>query len=271
MTRKPDEPVTLDANASRRCFLKTAGAWTIGLGATAPAMSALAEALTTKPYAEAKTGKRWAMVIDTRACNEKANCDACSRACHVSHNVPHFDDPHHEIKWIWPETWKHTFEAETHENIPATVAARRVVVLCNHCENPPCVRVCPTQATWKREDGIVMMDMHRCIGCRFCVVGCPYGSRSFNWKDPRPNIANLEWSYPTRSKGVVEKCTFCEERLAKGLMPACVEACDREGNKAMIFGDLGDPNSKVAEILRQSYTIRRKASLGTAPHVFYLV
>ncbi len=93
---------------------------------------------------------------------------------------------------------------------------RRVLVLCNHCDNPPCVRVCPTQATWRRDDGIVMMDYHRCIGCRYCMAACPYGSRSFNWRDPRPYIKDINDGYPTRTKGVVEKCNFCEERLATG-------------------------------------------------------
>jgi molybdopterin-containing oxidoreductase family iron-sulfur binding subunit len=143
-----------------------------------------------------------------------------------------------------------------------------VLVFCNHCDNPPCVRVCPTKATWKREDGIVMMDWHRCIGCRYCVAGCPYGSRSFNWVEPRPHIKSLNPEFPTRTKGVVEKCTFCEERLAKGQGPACVSAC-RE--KAMVFGNLNDPASEVRELLRVRYSIRRKPQLGTQPEVYYLV
>jgi Fe-S-cluster-containing dehydrogenase component len=94
---------------------------------------------------------------------------------------------------------------------------RPFLVLCNHCENPPCVRACPTQATFKREsDGIVLMDFHRCIGCRFCMAACPYGSRSFNFRDPRPFIEEHQQSIPTRMKGVVEKCNFCAERLAVG-------------------------------------------------------
>ena len=100
------------------------------------------------------------------------------------------------------------------------------------------MRVCPTQATWKREDGIVMMDWHRCIGCRYCMAACPYGSRSFNWLDPRPYIHNPNPEFPTRTKGVVEKCNFCAERLGTGRPPACVEACPE---KALVFGDLADP------------------------------
>jgi molybdopterin-containing oxidoreductase family iron-sulfur binding subunit len=129
--------------------------------------------------------------------------------------------------------------------------------------------VCPTQATWKREsDGIVMMDWHRCIGCRYCVVACPYGSRSFNWRDPRPAIPEVDPDFPTRMRGVVEKCTFCEERLARGLMPACVEACE---NDEMVFGDLEDPNSEVRRLLRENFTIRRKPTLGTHPQIYYIV
>jgi len=128
--------------------------------------------------------------------------------------------------------------------------------------------VCPTKATFKRSDGIVMMDFHRCIGCRFCMAGCPYGSRSFNWRDPRPFVQDVRKEFPTRMRGVVEKCSFCAERLAEGLPPACVEACKV---KALVFGDLEDPNSEVREILQRHHSIRRKPELGTMPQIYYLV
>ena len=142
-------------------------------------------------------------------------------------------------------------------------------LLCNHCENPPCVRVCPTKATYKRPDGIVAMDYHRCIGCRYCMAGCPYGSRSFNWGEPRKNLdlSKLNPEFPTRMRGVVEKCNFCVERLAIGKMPACVEAS--EG--AIVFGDLYDPDSDVRKVLREKFTIRRKPSAGTEPCVYYVI
>jgi molybdopterin-containing oxidoreductase family iron-sulfur binding subunit len=134
------------------------------------------------------------------------------------------------------------------------------------------VRVCPTQATWKREDGIVAMDWHRCIGCRYCMAACPYGSRSFNWMDPRPYIKNPNPEFPTRTKGVVEKCTFCTERLAgpggHPRPPACVEACPE---KALVFGNLADPRSPIRELLATRSHIRRKPELGTGPDVFYIV
>ena len=143
------------------------------------------------------------------------------------------------------------------------------LLLCNHCDSPPCVSVCPTGATWKREsDGIVMMDWHRCIGCRYCMAACPYGSRSFNWRDPRPSIREITADFPTRTRGVVEKCNFCEERLAKGEPPACVKACPVN---AMTFGDAHDPASQVRRLLEANYSIRRRPSLGTKPQVFYLV
>jgi Fe-S-cluster-containing dehydrogenase component len=115
-----------------------------------------------------------------------------------------------------------------------------------------------------------MMDWHRCIGCRYCIVGCPYGSRSFNFKDPRlaENLQNTESKFPTRMRGVVEKCNFCEERLARGLNPACVDAC---GDHEILFGDLNDPDSEVRKALAQHMTIRRKPGLGTQPAVYYII
>jgi molybdopterin-containing oxidoreductase family iron-sulfur binding subunit len=130
------------------------------------------------------------------------------------------------------------------------------------------VRVCPTQATWRREDGVVMMDWHRCIGCRYCVAACPYGSRSFNYVDPRPHLGDQNPNFPTRSKGVVEKCTLCEARLAQGRLPACVEACP---GQAMAFGNLNDVTSPVHALLQTRYALRRKPALGTQPAVYYLL
>ena len=214
------------------------------------------------------TAKRWAMVIDTRICRQHDGCTACIDACHQTHNVPSFGNPKDEVKWIWKEHFKEAFPSQEHEHLEEGLLETPVLVMCNHCDNPPCVRVCPTQSTWKREDGIVMMDMHRCIGCRYCVAACPYGSRSFNWRDPRPFIKNINQEFPTRTRGVVEKCNFCAEQLAKGLLPKCVSACPE---KALHFGDLEDPESEVRAILRENYAIRRKPSLGTSPEVYYIV
>jgi len=258
---------------SRRGFLKVAGCALIGAGVTAPVGKAVASVIGAKDSSGALKAGRWAMVIDLKKCREREGCTACMDACHIEHNVPKVNDPKKELKWIWKEPFKNVFPEESHRHQDKKVTMTPAIILCNHCENPPCVRVCPTQATWKRKDGIVMMDMHRCIGCRYCIAACPYGSRSFNWQDPR-DFLDMEKTtdYPTRTKGVVEKCTFCTERLAKGLLPACVEACNKAaGPGVMSFGDLDDPNSEVAQLLKSGYSIRRKPGLGTEPQVYYLV
>jgi molybdopterin-containing oxidoreductase family iron-sulfur binding subunit len=189
-------------------------------------------------------------------------------ACDKLHNIPHLQNKAHEIKWIWGEDFEHAFPTMENEFLDDRAKHTEFPVLCNHCKNPPCVRVCPTQATYKREsDGIVMMDYHRCIGCRFCMAACPFGARSFNFRDPRPFIKELNLDYPTRCAGVVEKCNFCAERLAVGKMPACVEA----SNGILTFGDLDDPNSNVRALLKANFTIRRKESLGTEPSVYYIL
>jgi Fe-S-cluster-containing dehydrogenase component len=211
---------------------------------------------------------RWGMVIDVSRCLQKEGCTRCIDACHLAHNVPHFSDEAHRIQWIWKTSFHQAFPGDDNEYQNSAIRNAPVPVLCNHCENPPCVRVCPTKATWKRQDGIVMMDWHRCIGCRYCMAACPYGSRSFNWTDPRTALSTLNPDFPTRTKGVVEKCTFCEDRIAKGEMPACVKACPQE---AMFFGDLEDANSAVRGLLRTRYTIRRKPELGTSPQIYYIV
>ncbi|NLC38664.1 MAG: 4Fe-4S dicluster domain-containing protein, partial [Clostridia bacterium] len=128
--------------------------------------------------------------------------------------------------------------------------------------------VCPTKATFQNPQGIVVMDYHRCIGCRYCMAACPYGARSFNFRDPRPFIPQPEMTYPTREKGVVEKCNFCTERLEDGLLPICVEVCSYG---ALIFGDLSDSQSELRKILRERYSLQRKPQLGTEPKVYYLI
>jgi len=254
---------------SRRGFLKATGLAVLAL-AVKPGVDAfsklkLANASSTDT---SLMGNRWAMVVDLRACAAENGCTDCIDACHQIHNVPHFPNPKDEIKWIWTVPFEHGFPEKEYEYIEESLKETRSLVLCNHCDHPPCVSVCPTKATWKREDGIVMMDYHRCIGCRYCMAACPYGSRSFNWRDPRPYIHEITPDFPTRTRGVVEKCNFCAERLAVGLIPACVEACQKKG---LVFGDLEDPESEVRELLRSNYAIRRKSSLGTMPQVYYLV
>ncbi len=249
---------------NRRGFIKVAGLTAIGLAGHR--LVAGEEKAPTRG-AEA-SGTRWAMVVDPRKCLKDEGCTACIAACNRTHNVPAIPDRRHEVKWIWKERFTEAFPDQEAEYIDEALTSRPVLVFCNHCDNPPCVRVCPTQATWRRPDGIVMMDWHRCIGCRYCVAGCPYGSRSFNWEDPRPYLESPDPQFPTRTKGVVEKCTLCEERLDKRQLPACVEACPE---KAMLFGDLNDPESEVRKVLRSRFAVRRKPALGTSPAVYYLV
>jgi len=260
---------------NRRDFLRKAGGAAIGLGLGFPLLRGLATASEPGHGIEAAESTQWAMLVDTRKCLDEKVRDACIEACVRAHNVPVISDPEEEVKWIWTEKYEHTFPERVHDRANESLRKRPVLVLCNHCSSPPCVRVCPTQATWKREgDGLVMMDMHRCIGCRYCMAACPYGARSFNWKDPRPYIKNKPLSaFPTRSMGVVEKCDFCAELLRKGLQPACVEAANKIPGKegALVFGDLSDPRSDLSVMLKRNHTIVRKASLGTGPNVYYII
>jgi molybdopterin-containing oxidoreductase family iron-sulfur binding subunit len=255
---------------NRRQFLKIAGASVIaglgGLSAFEILLPGQFEAAQVLRNPKALVGKRWGMVIDMKKLNEET-MKKCIDICHRIHNVPDIKNPKEEIKWIWTETFEHAFPGQESEYMSEEIKEMPFLVLCNHCDNPPCVRVCPTKATFKREDGIVMMDMHRCIGCRFCMAACPFGARSFNWRNPRPFIKEENMGYPTRMKGVVEKCTLCYERLAVGLIPACVEV----SNGALIFGDLAAPDSEIRKVLREHYTIRRKSELGTNPSVYYII
>ncbi|MCP3944826.1 MAG: 4Fe-4S dicluster domain-containing protein [Desulfobacteraceae bacterium] len=270
---------------SRRSFLKVAGIAAIGLGA-APAINFAAsnshgtgEAVMTKDP-EALLARRWGMVIDTNKLDEQIAQDIV-KACNNAHNIPDFNhevdkekypdtrpvNKKQEIKWIWEEHFNYAFTDKEDEFLAEKFKNLDFLVTCNHCKNAPCTQACPTQATFKREDGIVMMDYHRCIGCRFCMAACPFGSRSFNFRDPRPFIPKINPEYPTRTKGVVEKCDLCAERLARGEQPYCVEA----GQGAIIVGDLEDPESEVRVLLNENYSIRRKQSLGTQPSVYYVV
>jgi Fe-S-cluster-containing dehydrogenase component len=266
---------------NRREFLKTFGVSTIlGIGGLS-AVSGIrrrVEASQVAPAPEALKGKRWGMVVDLSKFKTEDDYKSVIDACNRAHNVPIVGNPKEEVKWIWKETFEHAFPEQEDEHLDEQMKKLPVILLCNHCDNPPCVRVCPTKATFKRADGIVMMDMHRCIGCRFCMAACPYGARSFNYRTPRLYLdsekENLE--FPTRTKGVVEKCTLCYERLAKGLKPACVEASEESAKKAgttpgLIFGDLADPDSEVSKILDAHYSMRRKPELGTRPSVYYIL
>lgn len=264
---------------SRRTFLKETAGAALGLSAGGSLLTAACSSPGEDSHGSGPVGSQWAMVIDEEKIQNPAVREACTEACIRAHNIPRIDDPAEKIRWIWEEEYQHVFPDQVHDQMPQEVMEAPILVMCNHCTNPPCVRVCPTQATWKREeDGIVMMDMHRCIGCRYCMAACPYGSRSFNWRNPREFVdtdaqGNFYSEYPTRTRGVVEKCTFCAERIRDGLQPACVEAANQVpgGEGALTFGNLADPGSSVNQVLSSQRTITRRVALGTGPNVFYIV
>jgi len=202
------------------------------------------------------SGKRWGMVIDLTKCRD--GCTACVDACREENNVAKFDDPSIDIHWIRKATVSRKVENAREFEMP---------LLCNHCDDPPCALVCPVKATYKRKDGIVIVDKHRCIGCRYCLIACPYNMRMFNFK------SNHEWNnetYPTRAHGVSESCHFCHHRLDQGGEPACVEACRNANQGALVFGDLNDSSSQVSKLVAEGRVRALREDLGTNPKVFYI-
>ncbi|GMT42488.1 MAG: Hdr menaquinol oxidoreductase iron-sulfur subunit 1 [bacterium] len=202
----------------------------------------------------ASSENRWGMVIDSNRCTE--DCTACIDSCRTENNVPLFGDPRFDSHWI-----------RKVKAVPKTGGQTRYLpMLCNHCEHPTCQHVCPVAATFTRKDGIVLIDEHRCIGCRYCMIACPYKARTFIFKKtekwPNPDV-------PKRSKGVVEKCNFCVNRIDKGKLPACVKACADKGENAMIFGNLNNPDSGISWYLRQYAPKQLRADLGLEPKVYY--
>jgi Fe-S-cluster-containing dehydrogenase component len=159
-------------------------------------------------------------------------------------------------------TYDHPVPAEDHSYMP---------VQCQHCNNAPCIRVCPVKATWQEDDGIVVVDYNWCIGCRYCAAACPYHARKFNWDDAKvpaeeinPNQSYL--SNRERPKGVMEKCTFCLHLTRKGKLPACAEVCP---TGARIFGNLLDENSPIRSAIKNKRVFIFKEELGTRPRFFY--
>jgi Fe-S-cluster-containing dehydrogenase component len=275
-------------DTNRRNFLKVAGISTLaGLGGTvvverlvggsslahaAAAVQGAAHAEESKGHGEqpAASGNRYGMLIDVRKFQQDPSLgEKAVTACHTVHNVPQFPNKKDEIKWIWMTHFENAFPERPNKYADERTATNQLPILCNHCDKPPCVRACPTKATFRNEDGVIVMDYHRCIGCRFCMAACPYGARSFNWRDPEPFVKNLNLDYPRRMRGVVEKCNFCTKRIAIGKQPACVEACGE--SKAIVFGNLNDPNSEIRKMLKENHTIQRNPALGTLPSVFYIV
>jgi Fe-S-cluster-containing dehydrogenase component len=260
---------------TRRDFLTLAG--------TAAGSVVAAQALTTGPLspfsslkqqqiegqpAESSHGSatgehHWGMVINLDRC---IGCEYCLRACTATNDV-NAADP-----------WNIVIKEQT--SVGSTFFFSRP---CLHCQVAPCVEVCPVKATYHRDDGLVVMDYDRCIGCRYCEVACPYDARRFNWEaryDTNPYVPTFGTpEIERRPRGVVEKCSFCKQRidaaLREGLVPgedyaatpACVNICPVE---ARVFGDLKNPESKISKSLAANTTIRLREELGTEPSVYYI-
>jgi Fe-S-cluster-containing dehydrogenase component len=241
----------------RNEFLKVAGAGVLAVtGMRLVRIASASEPVGKSPHS-------WAMVIDQAKCT---GCGFCTLACRAHNDVP-------------PEIfWNRVIEAGNEGNRKTFISRP-----CMHCKHAPCVEVCPVKASYYRPDGIVMMDYDRCIGCRYCEVACPFNARAFNWKKfDGPNPAVPTWGQPEverRPRGVVEKCSFCYQRIDRGLSqglkpgidadatPACVVACPV---KARLFGDLNDPDSTVSKLLSEHAYFRLREDLGTEPRVYYL-
>jgi len=241
----------------RRDFLAASGMLLAGT-ASAYALPLLTACASGAGGAAESPGRRkWGMVIDLGKC--AADCSACVEACRKENNVALHGDKRWDIYLIR--------KVRIRRKQPANSVERCVPLLCNHCDSPPCAQACPVQATYKRADGIVVVDHHRCIGCRYCMLACPYNARYFNYKE------NRQWpnkDYPKRSHGVPESCTFCAHLVDKGQQPACVEACKELGARALVFGDLNDPQSEVSRLIATSPVKGIREDLGTRPKVLYL-
>jgi Fe-S-cluster-containing dehydrogenase component len=200
---------------------------------------------------------KYGMVIDLRRC---IGCNACSIACKQQNGTP-------------PGVfYSHVSISEVGQYPNAKQTP--LPVLCNQCDNPPCVKVCPTGASQKQANGIVTIDANKCIGCRYCMVACPYNVRQFIGSEPKGYFADNggltayeKVMYATHQVGTVEKCDFCAARLAAGQLPACVLTCPA---KARFFGDLNDPNSEVSQLIVEHNAQPLNPEAGTKPNVYYI-
>jgi len=237
---------------ARREFLSSGAKLTVA-GVTLASGVTLYTAAQAKPAEEAVTSKvRWGLLIDTTKCSN--GCNACVSACNEWNGLESKGRPTTDAQWIRKVELKNKSTGMSH-SLP---------VMCQHCEKPPCVDVCPTGASMKRADGIVLVDRHICIGCRYCMMACPYKARSFVHED----LENQRPHQP-RGKGCVEACNLCVSRVDGGQLPACVEKCSAEGHNAMIFGDLNDPTSAIAQAVKQYPTRQIREDLDLNPGVRY--
>ena len=263
----------MSATPSRRGFLGL-------LAAATGVLTSARESLLANEPAGPPTHPRWGMVIDLDRCT---GCQACAVACRMENNVPAAGPTNTEkgrsIFWMNLLTMgEGTYPELRRQYLP---------VPCNHCEDPPCIKVCPVGATTKSEEGIIQQIPDRCIGCRLCEVSCPYTRRYFNWSEPSWPDAGREYLNPDvspRPVGVVEKCLFCHHRIraarekaraeGKSLtdadvrkLPACAQSCPAD---AIVFGDLNEPTSDVRRLSESPRAFRLLEELGTHPKVFYL-
>jgi molybdopterin-containing oxidoreductase family iron-sulfur binding subunit len=241
---------TETTDQSRRAFLAQ-GAAAAGL-AVAPGVMLYGIAEARSPDEPVSSETRWGMLIDTSKC--ASGCDACVQACAEENGLTGHGRPETDAQWIRKVELRNKETGKVH-SLP---------MLCQHCANPPCVDVCPTGASFRRADGIVLVDKHICIGCRYCMMACPYKARSFVHED-----LTDQKPYAPRGKGTVESCTFCVHRTDEGRRPACVEACAAEDHNAMLFGDLKDPNSEIAKRLATYASTEVRADLGLNTGVRY--
>ena len=240
---------------NRREFLGAAAA-AVAVVAVAPGLHLIELALADTRQKEASALRRWGLLIDTDKCS--TGCNACVTACNKVNGLLNHDNPETDPQWIRKVTLKD----------PETGYVQSLPVMCQHCADAPCVDVCPTGASFKRADGIVLVDKHLCIGCRYCMMACPYKARSFVAQKITDQLPDVP-----RGMGTVEGCTLCVERIDRGKIPACVEACSQTDGKAMMFGDLKDKNSLIAKRLanQPSTEIRPGLDLDTGVRYQHLI
>ena len=237
---------------SRREFLGASAAAMAGT-AVAPGINLIELAQARNPEDAVSAQQRWGLLIDSNKC--ASGCNACVDACHEENGVSGSGNEMTDAQWI------RKVEAKN----PDTGYVHNLPLMCQHCEKPPCVDVCPTGASFRRDDGIVLVDKHICIGCRYCMMACPYQARSFiheTLTDQSPDAP--------RGKGTVESCTLCVHKVDRGDgSTACADACRKEGHEAIIFGDLKDPNSTISQRLRSEPSRQLRADLNLNTGVRY--